>query len=107
LQPRGCPACVVLWETELIQIVAIRTAQGNGHAHVTDVQWRWDSTSSGQCAIEGLIAWLGASDANEAVVGEDPESLPVRIVRPKEGRAYVCACADDGHGDALLALPRF
>jgi hypothetical protein len=71
------------------------------------VQWRWNSTSSGQCAIEGLIAWLGASDANQAVVGEDPESLPVRIVRSEDGRPYVCAWTDDGRGDALLALPRF
>ena len=71
------------------------------------MQWRCHSTSTGQCTIDGLIAWLGAEDANEAVVADDFKSVPLRVVRPDEGRPYVCACADDGPVDALLALPRF
>jgi hypothetical protein len=71
------------------------------------VQWRCHSTSTGQCTIEGLIAWLGAEEANEAVIADDVQSVALRVVRPHEGRAYVCACADHDSADALLALPRF
>jgi Protein of unknown function (DUF3892) len=81
--------------------------QGNTHLHITDVQWRTHATSSGQCTLEGLIAWLSANDTNEAVVADDFQSVAVRVVRPDGGRPYVCASADDGGADALLALPRF
>jgi hypothetical protein len=71
------------------------------------VQWRSSSTSSGQCTLEGLIAWLGADESNQAVVADDFQSVPVRVVRPDDGPLYLCAWADDACTDALLALPRF
>jgi hypothetical protein len=71
------------------------------------VQWRSHSTSSGQCTLEGLIAWLSADDSNEAVAVDDFQSVPVRVVRPAGGRPYVCACTDGACTDTLLALPRF
>lgn len=75
--------------------------------HITDVYWHSHSTSSGQCSVDGLIAWLSADDVNQAVVVEDLRPLALRVVRPQRGRPYVCAWSDDSATDALLALPRF
>ena len=71
------------------------------------MQWRCQSTSSGQCTLDGLIAWLSADEANEAVVADDFESIPVCVVRPAGGRPYVCAWAQSRCADTLLALPTF
>jgi hypothetical protein len=71
------------------------------------VQWRSNSTSSGQCTLQGLIAWLSADDANEAVVASGSGSGPVLVVRPTEQPPYLRACADGAWTDALLALPGF
>jgi hypothetical protein len=71
------------------------------------VQWRCGSASSGQCTLEGLIAWLGAEEANEAVVADGFRSIPVRVVEPVACRPYLCACSEGSWADALLALPRF
>lgn len=75
--------------------------------HITDVRWRSHSTSSGQCTLAGLIAWLSADESNAAVVAGDLQSVPVRVVGPTKGQPYVCAWTEDGCSDALLALPRF
>jgi hypothetical protein len=71
------------------------------------VQWRTRSTSSGQCTLQGLIAWLSADGVNQAFVADRLQSLPVRVVRPVGKPPYICATAEDGSTDALLALPRF
>jgi hypothetical protein len=91
----------------VIQITSVRTVQGAEHELITDVQWRCGSASSGQCTLEGLIAWLGADEANEAVVADRFRLAPVRVVRPAERPPYLCACSEDAWADALLALPRF
>jgi hypothetical protein len=92
---------------ELIQITSIRTVQSAAQELITDVQWRCGSASTGQCTVEGLIAWLGASEANEAVVADGFRSIPVRVVRSTERPPYLCACSEEVWTDALLALPRF
>jgi hypothetical protein len=71
------------------------------------VLWRCNSSSSGQCTLEGLIDWLTADQANEAVVAGDFRSVPVRVVRPAGAPPYVCAWSDGAWTDALLTLPGF
>jgi hypothetical protein len=70
------------------------------------VHWRCNTASSGRCTLEGLVAWLSASPANEAVVGEGSRAVPVRVVRPAEAPPYLRACSDGVWTDDLLALPR-
>jgi hypothetical protein len=93
-------------ETSLIEITAIRLAGGSAHEHISDVRWRCKSTSSGQCTVEGLVAWLRADDANRAVLAESSHLVAVLVV---DGVGGPCLRARDQGSwtDDLLFLPRF
>ncbi len=91
----------------MIEITAIRLAGGNGHEHITDVQWRSAATAEGQSNRQAIVDWLSASKDNHAVVVSGSETLPVAVVLAPNQPAYIRACSDGSWTDDLLALPTF
>jgi hypothetical protein len=91
----------------MIEITAIRFAGGNDHEHITDVQWRSAATYAGLIPVPALISWLGANDANQAVVADGSGRVPVLVVRPSDQPPYIQARADGVWTDNLLTLPTF
>jgi hypothetical protein len=89
----------------MIEITAIRFAGGHDHEHITALQWRSAATYAG--LIPALISWLGANDANQAVVADGSERVPVLVVRPSDQPPYIQARADGVWTDNLLTLPTF
>jgi hypothetical protein len=90
----------------MIHITAIRLAGGEGHEHITDLQWNGTSTA-GQISREALVQWLHASGANQAVVADETKHVPVLVVELHNATPYPRTHADGAWTDHLLGLPRF
>lgn len=90
----------------VIQITAVRLEGGTEHEHISEVLWE-GASSSGHTSRQALVDWLKATSANQAVVGEGCDHVPVLVVEPSDGGAYVRTRADGAWRDDLLALPRF
>ncbi len=102
----GRPVAASPGRVGLIQITAIRLGEGSGHECITEVRWRSNFTF-GQCTREGVIAWLSAAPANQAIVTDGSQAVPVLVVRPDGQEPHLRARLDGAWTDALLALPRF
>jgi catechol-2,3-dioxygenase len=90
----------------VIEITAIRLADGTTHEHIVAVQWQ-TASSTGQTSRQGLIDWLNASPENRAIVAGEGEDVPVLVVEPPDGTLQVRTFAHGRWTDHLLALPRF
>jgi len=91
----------------VIQITAIRLDGGDGHAHITDLQWQSTSIPAGQSTRAALVEWLNASSANQAMVAGEAEHVPVLVVMPFEKEPYLRTHADGTWTNHLLGLSRF
>jgi hypothetical protein len=90
----------------MIHITAIRLTGGEGHEHVTDLQWNSVSTA-GQSSRAALIEWLRASSANQAVVADASKHVPLFVVELFNSTPFLRTHADGAWTDHLLRLPRF
>lgn len=92
----------------MIQITAIKQQGGQGHEHISEVQWRNTSTGqTGQSTRQAIADWLSESRANQAVVANGAQWVYVAVCRPTGQPPYIRTHADQEWTDNLLALPRF
>jgi hypothetical protein len=94
----------------MIEITAISLAGGEGHQHISSLQWRnTQSGATGQSTRQAVVEWLEESKANQAVVskGGTGSWVYVGVCRPKQGAPYLRTFADGQWTDNLLALPQF
>lgn len=92
----------------MIQITAIRQQGGQGHEHISEVQWRNTSTGqAGQSTRQAIVDWLSESRANQAVVADGVQWVYVAVRRPASQQPYIQTHADEKWTDNLLALPPF
>ena len=90
---------------DLLQIEAVRMEGGDGHGHVTGVQWRDPETGqSGRCSRAEMVSWINGGN-RAYVVGESGKSVAVLI-----GAAdppYLRTRDDGRWTDDLLGLGRY
>jgi len=92
----------------MIEITAIRLEAGEGHQHITSLQWRNPQTAAtGQSTRQQIVEWLDESKANQAVVARNGGWQYVGVWRPSDQQPYLKTYADGEWNDNLLALPRF
>ncbi len=89
-----------------LQIIAVRLQGGDGHEHITDLQWQ-SASSAGVTRIEAVVAWLRQDPAHEAWVQAGQERVAVRVLTPIGGPSHLRSHNDGQWGQHLLALPRF
>jgi hypothetical protein len=89
-----------------IEITAIKmSTTGNSHEHIVDVQWRNDSGGTTQSTREAIIEFIDRG--NSVHVQSGAQQVPVGVVRPSSGAAYIRTYADRQWTNNLLSLPRF
>jgi hypothetical protein len=91
----------------VIQITAVRLDGGDGHEHITHVMWTSGATAAALTPSCGIVEWLLADGSNLAFVRDGRREVPVEVVRPAGGEAYLRTRYEGAWTDDLLALARF
>lgn len=86
----------------MVFIIGIHLDGGNGHEHITMVQWRQD-TDTNKCATHEMIEWL--RKGNSAYVSDGVKTVEVQEY--KANPPYLRTVADGRWTNNLLALPNF
>jgi hypothetical protein len=92
---------------QVIEITAIRLKGGDGHEHITDLQWQSTAIPAGQSTRQALVEWLNASSENQAVVAGEAEHVPVLVVAQFDKEPYLRTHTDGTWTNHLLGLSRF
>lgn len=90
-----------------IKITNVRlSAGGYLDEHITELKWvNYEDGKHGESARSTLVEWIDGG--GKAFVEANYTKVPVLVVRPTGGSAYLRTQANGTWTDNLLALPRF
>jgi hypothetical protein len=89
----------------VIEITAVKLAQGGRHEHIVEVQWRNpEDGSTGNSTVESIIEWL-RRPGSYAFVRDGAGRIAVAVVSVE--KPYIRTYRDRVWTDNLLALPRY
>lgn len=82
---------------------------GKKHEHIEAVRWehRGSPEETGESTVEEMIDWIASKDGF-VHVRRGEHDVPVRVIRPTNGRPYLRTKRDtEDWKDDLLDLPRY
>jgi hypothetical protein len=95
----------------MIYITEVRmNGDGKEHHHIEAVRWehRGSPDETGESTVEEMLDWIDSKDGFVHVRDGEGHDVPVRAVRPENGRPYLRTSADrKTWKDDLLDLPRY
>ncbi|MBT2504144.1 DUF3892 domain-containing protein [Curtobacterium sp. ISL-83] len=91
-----------------IRITHIRLSNGvRDHEHITHVRWtNRENGATDSSTVATVVDWIDDKNG-KAYVGTGTNQVPVGVVRPQGGSAYLRSYADGQWNNNLLSLDTF